>query len=230
VHLRTIRRPNVSVMNVRELSCFHEFSAERRSNTRISFRYLPGIPAEWVTKALTSIHCRIRYLVKTRLIDRNEKNKWMHFFCLKRCNMLITHERLANSKLTTNWKVQIKIIIIIKIITIWRSLTDFVDKQTTNSVDLSPRANYTEGQTAAGRQSQCQLLRVEGCHVASVTNPYGRNLGFLNRSRYFVFQVAPQLYSRGWVDQVPDPLLLRKSGSPDNRTRTPEYVARNSNH
>jgi hypothetical protein len=28
-----------------------------------------------------------------------------------------------------------------------------------------------------------------------------------------------QLYSRGWVDPVPDPLLLRKSGSAGNRTR-----------
>ena len=32
-------------------------------------------------------------------------------------------------------------------------------------------------------------------------------------------QVAPQLTSRGWVDPVPDPLLLRKSGSAGNRTR-----------
>jgi hypothetical protein len=28
-------------------------------------------------------------------------------------------------------------------------------------------------------------------------NYYGRILGFLDRSRYFFFQVAPQLYSRG---------------------------------
>jgi hypothetical protein len=34
------------------------------------------------------------------------------------------------------------------------------------------------------------------------------NLGFLDRSRYFSIQVAPQLSSRGWVDPVPDPLLL----------------------
>jgi hypothetical protein len=33
-----------------------------------------------------------------------------------------------------------------------------------------------------------------GCHVVSVTNPYGRNLCFLDRSRYFFFQVALQLY------------------------------------
>jgi hypothetical protein len=36
-----------------------------------------------------------------------------------------------------------------------------------------------------------------GCHVVSMTDPYGRILGFLDRSRYFFFQVAPQLYSRG---------------------------------
>jgi hypothetical protein len=59
-----------------------------------------------------------------------------------------------------------------------------------------------------------------GCHVVSATDPYGRILGFLDRSRYFFFQVAPQLYSRGWVGPVPDPLVLRKSRSAGNRTRT----------
>jgi hypothetical protein len=28
-------------------------------------------------------------------------------------------------------------------------------------------------------------LRMEGCRVVSVRDPYGRNLGFLDRSRYF---------------------------------------------
>jgi hypothetical protein len=54
--------------------------------------------------------------------------------------------------------------------------------------------------------------------MVSVTDPYGNILGFLHRSRYFSFQVAPQLYSRGCVDPVPDPLLLRKSGGAGNRT------------
>jgi hypothetical protein len=36
---------------------------------------------------------------------------------------------------------------------------------------------------------------VEECHVVSVTDPYCCILGFLDRSRYFFFQVAPQLYS-----------------------------------
>jgi hypothetical protein len=36
-----------------------------------------------------------------------------------------------------------------------------------------------------------------GCRVVSATDPYGRVVGFLDRSRYFFIQVAPQLYSRG---------------------------------
>jgi hypothetical protein len=66
------------------------------------------------------------------------------------------------------------------------------------------------------------------CRVVSSTDPYGRILGFLDRSRYFLFQVAPQLYSRGWVDLVA--VLLRKSGSAGNQTQTSESVARNSDH
>jgi hypothetical protein len=58
-----------------------------------------------------------------------------------------------------------------------------------------------------------------GCRVVSATDLHGRNLDFIDRSRYYFFQVAPQLYSRGWVDPVPDPLFLRKVGSPGNWTR-----------
>jgi hypothetical protein len=36
-----------------------------------------------------------------------------------------------------------------------------------------------------------------GSDVVSVTDPYDRILDFLDRSRYFFFQVAPQLYSQG---------------------------------
>jgi hypothetical protein len=55
--------------------------------------------------------------------------------------------------------------------------------------------------------------------VVSV-DPYGRNLGILDQSLCFFFQVAPQLFSQGWVDPIPDPLPLRKSGSAGNRTQT----------
>jgi hypothetical protein len=66
------------------------------------------------------------------------------------------------------------------------------------------------------------------CHIVSVTHPYNSILGFIGRSHYFFFKVAPQLYLRLWVDSVPDPLLLRKYCSAGNRTRTPGSVARNS--
>jgi hypothetical protein len=35
-----------------------------------------------------------------------------------------------------------------------------------------------------------------GCRVVSAMNPHGRNLGFLDRNRYFL-EIAPQLSSRG---------------------------------
>jgi hypothetical protein len=63
-------------------------------------------------------------------------------------------------------------------------------------------------------------LANRGCRVVSPTkSPTAVNFGFLDRSCYFSSQVATQLSSRGWVDPVPDPLLLRKSGSAWNRTR-----------
>jgi hypothetical protein len=68
------------------------------------------------------------------------------------------------------------------------------------------------------------------CHVVSVTDPCGRILGFVDPNCYLLFKVASQVYSRGRVDPVPDPLLLRKSGSAGNRTRTSESAARNSDH
>jgi hypothetical protein len=50
---------------------------------------------------------------------------------------------------------------------------------------LSPRANRTDRATAACRRSDCRLFADRGCHVVSVTDPYGRVLDFLYRSRYF---------------------------------------------
>jgi hypothetical protein len=53
---------------------------------------------------------------------------------------------------------------------------------------------------------------------------------FLERSRYFSFQVTSQFCSWGWVDPVPDPILLRKSGNAGNRTLTFGFVAMISDH
>jgi hypothetical protein len=75
--------------------------------------------------------------------------------------------------------------------------------------------------------------------VISETYSYAFILGLLGQSSYFFFQVAAQLYSRDWVDPVPDPLLLRKSGNAGNRTQASGsvkggdiyvYISRNRMH
>jgi hypothetical protein len=45
---------------------------------------------------------------------------------------------------------------------------------------LSPQANYTDRATAACRRVPTSAAR--GCHVVSVTDPYGRILKFLDRN------------------------------------------------
>jgi hypothetical protein len=61
-------------------------------------------------------------------------------------------------------------------------------------------------------------LWMEGVAWSAQLIPMVVNVEFLDQSRYFFFQGAPQLSSRGWVDPAPDWLLLRKSGSARNRT------------
>jgi hypothetical protein len=88
----------------------------------------------------------------------------------------------------------------------------------TNSVAFSQQENYTDWTTATGRRMSVPVDRgvSRGQRGGS---PTAVNLSFLDRSRYFFFQIAPHLSSQGWMDPVPDPLLLRKSGSARNRTR-----------
>jgi hypothetical protein len=66
------------------------------------------------------------------------------------------------------------------------------------------KAQWTESTSELYRPSDRRLSAKlvptfvdRGCQVVRFTNPYGRILGFLDRSRYFFFQVAPQLYLRG---------------------------------
>jgi hypothetical protein len=53
------------------------------------------------------------------------------------------------------------------------------------------------------------------CHVFNVTDPYGRNLSYLDRSRYFFFEVAPQF------------VLMRVS---EPRTTTTTTTTKNNNN
>jgi hypothetical protein len=59
---------------------------------------------------------------------------------------------------------------------------------------FSPQANPRDRRLSA---KLVPALVDRGCRVVSATDPHGRNLGFLDRSRYFSIQVAPQLSSRG---------------------------------
>jgi hypothetical protein len=94
--------------------------------------------------------------------------------------------------------------------------------------DLSPRANYTDRATAACRRSDCQLLRIESATWSAWRIPMG--VFSVSRQEPLLFyQVAPELYSWGWVDPVPDPLPFFCS-SAGNRTRASGSVAKNSDH
>jgi hypothetical protein len=62
---------------------------------------------------------------------------------------------------------------------------------------LSPQANIYR---QSDRRMSAKLVSTfadRGCRMVSATDPHGRILGFLDRSRYHFFQVAPHLYSRG---------------------------------
>jgi hypothetical protein len=52
----------------------------------------------------------------------------------------------------------------------------------------------------------------------SVTDLYGRILGFLDRSRYFLFQEPLNCTQEAEWNPVLDSLFFRKSGSTGNRT------------
>jgi hypothetical protein len=92
---------------------------------------------------------------------------------------------------------------------------------------LSPRANYTDRATVACRRSDCQLLRIKGATWSAWRSlrSYSR---FSRQEPLHFYQVAPQLYSPGWVDPVSDPLLF--FGSAGNRTRASGSVAKKSDH
>jgi hypothetical protein len=71
---------------------------------------------------------------------------------------------------------------------------------------MSPQANYTDRATATCRRSDCQLLQIEGATWSALRIPMAI-FSVTRKEPLLFYQVAPQLYSQGWVDPVPDPLL-----------------------
>jgi hypothetical protein len=95
-------------------------------------------------------------------------------------------------------------------------------------VAFNPQANYTNWVTAT-----CwRILVPTSADIGVSCGQRGSsltvlNLSFPDRNSDLFFQVAPHLSSRGWVDPIPDPLLIRKSGI---ESRTSGTAARNSDH
>jgi hypothetical protein len=64
--------------------------------------------------------------------------------------------------------------------------------------------------------------------VVSVTDPYGRILGFLDRRRYFSIKYLSCTHEAEWTPFQTHYFFF--SGSAGNRTRASESVAKNSGH
>jgi hypothetical protein len=92
--------------------------------------------------------------------------------------------------------------------------------KTKNSVALGEQANYIDWATATFWWNLVPTFADRGVSRGQRGGfPTVVNLSFLDRSRYFSFKQLLIYPHKGWVDLVPDPLLLRKSGSAGNRTR-----------
>jgi hypothetical protein len=72
--------------------------------------------------------------------------------------------------------------------------TDSVDKK--NSVTWVRKRTIPTKRPPLVSEVSANFFADRGCHMVSMTNPYGHILDFLDRTYYF-FQVASQLYSRG---------------------------------
>jgi hypothetical protein len=90
----------------------------------------------------------------------------------------------------------------------------------TNSVAFGPQADYTDWATATCWWKLVPTFADRGVSRGQRGgSPMVVNLSFLDRSRYFSFEQLLIYPHKGWVDPVPDQLLLRKSGSVGYRTR-----------
>jgi hypothetical protein len=64
--------------------------------------------------------------------------------------------------------------------------------------------------------------------VVSVTDPYGRILGFIDKSRYFLASSSSLVFTR--LSGPRSRTTIFFSGSVGNRTRASGFVAKNSDH
>jgi hypothetical protein len=97
---------------------------------------------------------------------------------------------------------------------------NYLSNKQTNSVALSLQENYTDWAIATGQRILAPTFADRGVSRGQHgESPTAINLSFLDWNHYFLFQVAHHLSSQGWVDPIPDPLLLRKFGSTGDTTQ-----------
>jgi hypothetical protein len=100
----------------------------------------------------------------------------------------------------------------------WRGVKGTLLK--TNSVAFSPQAKYIDWATANCWRNLVSTFVDRGVSRSQHGgSPTIVNLSFLDRSRYFYSKQLHIYPHKGWVDPVPDPLVLRKSGSAGNWSR-----------
>jgi hypothetical protein len=89
----------------------------------------------------------------------------------------------------------------------------------TNSLSFSLQANYTSWATTTCQRNLVPTFVDRGVSRGQHDrSPTVVNLSFLDQSRYFSFKQLLIYPHQGWVDPIPDPLLLRKCDT-GNRTR-----------
>jgi hypothetical protein len=83
--------------------------------------------------------------------------------------------------------------------------------ETCSQINITKLTPWFQFDTPSDRRLSAKLVPTFAykCPVISTEDPYGSILGFLDWSHYHFYQLTPQLYSRGWVGPVPDPLLRR---------------------
>jgi hypothetical protein len=85
---------------------------------------------------------------------------------------------------------------------------------------FSPQTNYTDRATTTCWRNLLPTFADSGASSGQRGgSPTVVNLSFLDRSRYFSFKQLLIYSHKGWVDPVPNPLLLRKCGISRNVTR-----------
>jgi hypothetical protein len=94
----------------------------------------------------------------------------------------------------------------------------YIYKQT-NSVAFIPQANYTDWATATCWRNLVPTFADRRVSRGQRGSPTVLKLSFLDWIRSISFQWLLIYLHKGWVDHVPDPLVLRKSASSGNRTR-----------